>query len=833
MRIQHNIMAMSAYRNYSNNTSAVAKNLERLSSGYKINRAGDDAAGLAISEKMRAQITGLNAAQKNVKDGISLVKTAEGAMQEIQDMLNRMDYLATQSANGTYDNDVDRAALQKEVEQLKSEINRIADSANFNGIKLLDGSLDAGTYTSKVDGSFSVGGTGVGALPAEGDVLGDNTVLHKGATAAGGDNAFGLELHNLSVTGDAGDTFSIQIGDETLTGTLKAAAVTTPLSAEDIAKALAGTDTTKIDFTLEDGTAFDPTAFSIGGGTFKAELSQSGTGVTFTQTDDTALNTVAFDVSITKGTDAAGGTPPTVTTAAGVDAGAGFTAAVTDTAGTPVTGANAVDLSAALDAAGAAALKAITTLNVGGVNVDLSGINVAAGTAAADAINEIQKAVDAAVEAHNNTGAAGTTDYTKIKNVAVTANGTTGFSIAFDTNQQTYAADAVAATSATATVDFTGKTGADVLGSTISIGDKTYEFVADAADVTAGNVAVVVADADDAAALAGKLETAAKAATPPADVTAANIAQGGNAGVDDMKVTFTTTTTGAAAKLDVVANDTTTDVAVTGNYNVKTTDQSLKADAAGERLASTKFTLTADMASNGSSIRIGDETYTFSSEKTNKPNTIYVGDLDLTDAADLATAAQRLTDTAVANTTYSVGQKDGVITVTERPGYTTGNQKYDLTTQKGIEESLGFSTATTTTGNGTALTLQIGDTSDDYNQLKVSVGDMHTTGAMNIANLNIGNQADAANAINTIRNAINYVSGIRGDLGATQNRLEHTANNLSVMAENIQDAESTIRDTDIAEEMMSYTKNNILVQSAQAMLAQANQVPQGVLQLLG
>ena len=80
MRIQHNIMAMNAYRNYTNNTSALSKNLEKLSSGYKINRAGDDAAGLAISEKMRAQITGLNTAQKNAKDGISLVQTAEGAL---------------------------------------------------------------------------------------------------------------------------------------------------------------------------------------------------------------------------------------------------------------------------------------------------------------------------------------------------------------------------------------------------------------------------------------------------------------------------------------------------------------------------------------------------------------------------------------------------------------------------------------------------------------------------------------------------------------------------------------------------------------------------------
>ena len=141
MRIQHNVMAMNAYRNYNTNTSALSKNLEKLSSGYKINRAGDDAAGLAISEKMRAQITGLDAAQKNVKDGISLVKTAEGAMQEIQDMLNRMDYLATQSANGTYQDEVDRENLQKEVEALQTEINRIADSANFNGIKLLDGSL--------------------------------------------------------------------------------------------------------------------------------------------------------------------------------------------------------------------------------------------------------------------------------------------------------------------------------------------------------------------------------------------------------------------------------------------------------------------------------------------------------------------------------------------------------------------------------------------------------------------------------------------------------------------------------------------------------------------
>ena len=136
MRIQHNIMAMNSYRNYNTNVSQLSGNLEKLSSGYKINRAGDDAAGLAISEKMRAQITGLDAAQKNVKDATSLIKTAEGALQEVQDMLNRMVYLAEQSANGTYDDAIDRSALQDEVDALVEEINRIGETANFNGMEL-------------------------------------------------------------------------------------------------------------------------------------------------------------------------------------------------------------------------------------------------------------------------------------------------------------------------------------------------------------------------------------------------------------------------------------------------------------------------------------------------------------------------------------------------------------------------------------------------------------------------------------------------------------------------------------------------------------------------
>ena len=390
MRVQHNIAAMNSYRNYNNNTKSINKNLEKLSSGYKINRAGDDAAGLAISEKMRAQITGLEGAQKNAKDGISLVQTAEGALTEVHSMLNRMFELAEQSANGTYDNGTDRAQLQKEVDKLSQEIDRIADSSNFNGIKLLDGSLGM-----KVD-------------------LGDNAKTN-------GVNAINVE-GNSDLSSATGLQFSFDGSEVTISG--------------------------------------------------------MPTGVTF------------------------------------------------------------------------------------------------------DAVS---------------------------------------------TNGETFSA-------------------------------------------TKGGVLAYKATVDKAAA---------------------------------------------------------------------------KAEDA-ERFEGAVFS------------------------------------------------------------------------------FTVGGPKSDGS----FESSSGAMTVSA--GN---LTLQIGDTADSFNQLDVNLKDIHVK-ALGIDTISIAAQGTAQTAMDKIKQAINTVSDVRGTLGASQNRLEHTINNLSVMQENIQDAESTIRDTDVADEMMKYTKNSILVQSAQAMLAQANQQPQGVLQLL-
>jgi len=140
MRVQHNLTAMNANRQLGVTTSAQAKSTEKLSSGYRINRAGDDAAGLTISEKMRSQIRGLDKASSNAQDGISLIQTAEGALNEVHSILQRMNELATQAANDT-NTTLDRDAVQQEINALQSEITRVQSTTQFNTMNLLDGSF--------------------------------------------------------------------------------------------------------------------------------------------------------------------------------------------------------------------------------------------------------------------------------------------------------------------------------------------------------------------------------------------------------------------------------------------------------------------------------------------------------------------------------------------------------------------------------------------------------------------------------------------------------------------------------------------------------------------
>ena len=598
MRIQHNITAMNSYRNFSTNSSSLAKNLEKLSSGYKINRAGDDAAGLAISEKMRAQITGIEGATKNSKDGISLIQTAEGALTEVHDMLNRMTTLAEQSANGTYQDELDREQLQKEVESLKSEIDRIADSTNYNGLKLLDGSLG-------------------------------------GASEAKASTLDGARMKQHVIDATKAET-TATLGELTVSASAKAE------------------DTEGAKYSLSVGLS-DGTSVKVG-----LTVKKEGSAYNLVGEGDKVYGTLADS-------------------------------------------------------------------------------NVASATTAGTALREafIKAAKDSSLgEMFEMTG---------------DGNGAANQTIKFETKDA--GADGVTVTSADIKIDLSGVKDADkgitaaaASGVAITDGkDKAMGF--DATNLMAYN-----AKAKDGAGNANK------------------------AVFEVNGVKF------AIGEYDQDLSNLGEDV----NYiSIKKADASQTAADSGFDMHQVNETT-------------GEETKTF-----------YV---DLDGAKQIA---HEISQKAGVNVTFET--TTAAINVDDGDSLAAGAKLFRVGDQPATE--------------GKGLSLQIGDTSDSYNKLTVSVEDMHAA-AIGVGDVDISTQEGASAALNKIKAAINMVSDTRGTLGALQNRLDHTINNLGVQRENIQNAESLIRDTDVAEEMMTYTKNNILNQSAQAMLAQANQLPQGVLQLL-
>lgn len=290
MIIQHNIMALNSHRQLKGNNGATSKSLEKLSSGFKINRAGDDAAGLAVSEKMRAQIKGLEAASANAQDAISLVQTAEGGLQEVHSILNRMTELATKASNGTYDNKVDRKASQDEMDALLKEIDRISSSTNFNGINLLDGKLGqataqlAGYDKASLNTAFATTGK-IAVTDVEGITLTNIDGTVEMATNAGGGAANG----NLDIT----------ITDK------DGNATTTSIKLSDFVK-------------NKDGSAFTPGVKGVEG---YIDLTSVGLGkISFITTDATASTVANLQTDlVTKF-----GTAANVTAAAGGGAGTGL-----------------------------------------------------------------------------------------------------------------------------------------------------------------------------------------------------------------------------------------------------------------------------------------------------------------------------------------------------------------------------------------------------------------------------------------------------------------------------------------------------------------------------
>ena len=286
MVVRTNTMSTNAYRQLGMNNSAVTKSLEKLSSGYRINRAGDDASGLAISEKMKAQINGLEQASSNSQDGISLIQTAEGATTEIHNMLNRMVTLATKSANGTIQDEVDRDAIQAEVDALNEEITRIAKSTNFNGINLLDGSMSGAAKITTKDGTNAVAAkkqiyevdistaNGSNTMTFDSESFTWNTDLDTSAgnfvtsyNAAGKAYEVAYDAGTLTFTaktagavGGAGPTAELAVGG-TLDGSTAPVATSTQAGVDGIAAT--GSETT-IDFTGKTGVSLIGSTLVIG-----------------------------------------------------------------------------------------------------------------------------------------------------------------------------------------------------------------------------------------------------------------------------------------------------------------------------------------------------------------------------------------------------------------------------------------------------------------------------------------------------------------------------------------------------------------------------------------
>ncbi len=678
MVVRTNTMALNAYRQLGMNNSAVSKSLEKLSSGFRINRAGDDAAGLAISEKMKAQITGLETASANAQDGISLIQTAEGNLNEVHDMLNRMVELATKSANGTYTT-TERKALQDEVDALLEEIDRIAQSANFNGTRLLDGTMglnkDAFTIgdTGAVAGQAGTDLTGKLTLPADGSAAATNTAFHLGtASTAQVNPSFSIDVADLKLTSKAdGKDATIGVGGATFTLTFANAGDS--LSGSDLADAIVAAGTAGNDVNYAGlGLAATDKVVDVGGAVFK--VTSDGTKVNFEylaqKTGADAQATVDTVIDTTKAT------------------------AINNAIGSAVT-------------------------------------------------------VTAAVADFDTTGAAHHNTINVTQAVAKVDGARAGMDVGLT---------------------------ADVVkpGQTLTIDDKTFTFVEWDGKSQLGENEIGINKAYDLTTTAGQ-----------------------NSAIDDVVNQLShkeTTNFVIEAK-----NATTIHIGQkVGNTEVYDTEAKLKAvvsAATASTGAGTELTVNAAKINAGDAIRIGDKTYTFGDGQ----GQIALG----TNGAD-----------AIANLTKAL--EDDGYTVTDNGG------KLVISGKAGAD-------APAIIGGG--LTLQIGDTADDFNKMTVTVADMSAKG-LGLDGLKITSETLASASIDKIKTAINSVSTARASMGALQNRLEHTINNLDVAVENLSAANSRIRDTDMAKEMMNYTKMNVLVQSAQAMLAQANQQPQSVLQLL-
>lgn len=839
MRINTNLTAMNTYTQYTKNNNKIASSVEKLSSGYSINSAADNAAGLAISEKMRAQIRGLEQASSNSQDAISLVQTAEGALGSATEILQRMREIAVQSSSDTNNDEIDRTALQDEFSQLQSELDDISSTTTFNKKNLLDGSLSSTKSSlSNVD-------------------LANSSMAVSVGSAAAGTYSFSVstKLESAAVEGKKGTT-TASLGS-TASATFSDCATTNPTSAS----ALYNGNYTLSTTVNQDG-SLTVTATGDNDQAFTATVSKAAL---------TAVNSDNFNASNSSHN--------------GITLNFASANGSTDGFSTVLTLKSAVSTSSnGLDSLSDALGDVTVSIDGGvdaqdatyGVYASLTGgesVKLHAGDTSATFSNGVTVSFDklTATDVAVKTETASVAGYT---NAFTTSSDTVDIASAFSglTAGATLDLEVTAGTLSDGTTDLSGSrlsvlsvaanTAGD--GQTITLTDGTNNYTAnvtyagiEAAGTNAMNLTFV---SDNGSNLTATLTASADQSSQTVGATGAfaNDSDADTLGEIDStasdSITQTITKYSYAvdtednAAVDISAYFETSDASqvASGTASLKVTGMNV-AESLDNNLGSLSLTGITDDGTN----------YTFTLEDANGTEysaTVASANIEdtATDYAETLTFADASGNTITADFILAGGQGVAAVNTTD-PGDTAlasttatahtvaASTETVATLSNGVVSKMGKDTdtgASKTTNSiftvnkaaNAGLTFQVGANENDELTINLDRVDSEYLG---VSSSKVTTQEAASAAITAVDDAINNVSAQRAYLGAIQNRLDYKISNLDTSSENLTAAESQIRDVDMAKEMTNFTNANILQQAATAMLAQANSLPQNVLSLIG
>jgi flagellin len=780
MRVYHNIPALFAYNSLSATNNNLQKSINKLSTGLRINSAADDAAGLAISEKMRAQIRGLDQAVRNSQDGISMIQTAEGALNETHSILQRMRELSVQAANDTLTQQ-DRSYIQDEIDQLKDEINRISSTTQFNKKKLLDGSaavlwssdklttkafvrgglrtVDQFGQKNSAEGNYNISiianpgdaqvqKTDIFKIKHENVIMNVTKNTNKGVEKVRVDSLPSGKFTILAVTADAFSIIGGPVENQQVFGAATGISIISALSGANSAAGGGGS----IYFEV---VAVDTANSSVTVRGVANVLSLDGTSSTFTN-ENIILATTALS-------------------------------ATTMTAfGTTAMGEGII------------AISASTNYSVG----DKIVVNFAAGTGSGD--------LQVTISATNNTSWFGNWDtgsYTLTAAFTLDASQAAGKDVHFrnfylnTANGTLYESDIVL----TLSTSFTATS------ATLAAFDAAYVGQTAEADVQ-------LRDLDKFWDANGRFLL-----DDPKDIT---IVQGD----------------GTKAKITLYSTDTLRDVQTKMNnaiafdlgqakYLTANTDKFVTFVGKNEVVAGTSqsvqgtFVIRSAVAGKAGELNFsGDEdlikALSLNVIRNSTENQFRVSVQDAHSGATVVSNAK-----VTGNVLYGIVHENVDVEFDNMANVRVSFLNNDFTLSQDTGKI--YQTKLHLADNTTVF--QIG--ANEKEDMGVNIGDMSAR-ALGVHNILVTDRDSAARSITVIDNAIDRVSKQRAAIGAYQNRLEHTINNLTVAGQNLTAAESRIRDLDMAKEMMNFTRLNILMQAGNSMLAQANQLPQNVLQLL-